>query len=82
MKVAKLGCCWTPEASQIRRFRRYIYQFDRDYMRHLIQKFSDHQVCDRGVLIQLMKNPKVREKYGFGYDSLMQTLKTAQVIRV
>ncbi len=81
IKVSKLGARWNPGTSEIRRFRRYIYQYDREFMQHLVEEFDAHQVCDRKILLQLMKNSSVLEKYGFGYEELIQQLKSGKPLK-
>lgn len=81
-QIAKQGCRWNPDPSEIRRVRRLIYQFERGFIQHLIHEFTSHQVCDRAVLYKLLKNPKVEERFGFGYETMMDELKSGKPVRI
>lgn len=81
-KIARMGCRWNPDPSDIRRVRRLIYQFERGFIQQLIHEFIQHQVCERAVLCKLLKNPKVKERFGYGYDTMMDELKSGKPVRM
>lgn len=81
-KIAKMGCRWNPDPSEIRRVRRLVYQFERGFIQHLIHEFIQHQVCERAVLCKLLKNPKMKERSGYGYDTMMDELKSGKPVRI
>lgn len=80
-RFAQFGARWNPDPGDMRRLRRLLYQYERGFIQHLIQQFLEHQVCSRPVLYKLLKNDKVKERFGFAYDTMMAELKSGKPVR-